>query len=243
MSGRFLKCFFGLFFSLSLLLGANKHSSSHSFGFGSVSMDSLCLAPCCLVLEPEGEEGKCDYDKKVWAFPLLNTHSHTYTNTHIKPLPFKGHSVIPSDRGHHVFNLVYTAGSNLVSPYRPWIWSSHQCDTDLTCSLSKYMHNYTVQHPFYIYVKLSPGGSEICGFSCFTQGSVSTVTELALWTLTATVDSFTHWRLANWLADCTVFDCDFQRVKDNLKLSGWSQFSTRQHTCCCVIYKLCFMSM
>lgn len=46
-----------------------------------MSMDGLCLAPACLGAEPEGEEGKCDYDKKVWAFPLLNT----YTHIHAKP--------------------------------------------------------------------------------------------------------------------------------------------------------------
>ena len=55
--------------------------------------------------EARGRRRQCDYDKKVWAFPLLNTHTHTHT--------VRGHSIIASDMGHHEFS--YTLSSNLVS--------------------------------------------------------------------------------------------------------------------------------
>lgn len=83
----------------------SKHSSSHSLDLAQCL--SLCSAPACLGVEPEGEESNVTMIRKVLAFPL-------HTHTHSQPLPLKGHNPISSARGHRVFSLVYSASSNLV---------------------------------------------------------------------------------------------------------------------------------
>lgn len=45
-----------------------------------MSLNGMCLAPACRGVEPGGEEGSIDSDKKVWGFSL---HTDTLTNTHI----------------------------------------------------------------------------------------------------------------------------------------------------------------